>query len=116
MCLICDKVFRNGIMKLSKMEDHLSRQHTDKIGKHLSFREALQEKLEKRLSIGSMFASSSMQVVDDLRASYKTSLLIAKSGNLHTIGEQLFSALMAEVINNVLHTHGIIKRINSFEQ
>lgn len=60
-----------------------------------------------------MFASSSIKNDDGLRASYNISLLIAKSGKPHTIGEQLILPAIAEVLNNVLHkpAHDILKRI-----
>lgn len=113
MCLICEKVFSNDAMKPSKMDDHLSRVHADKKCKPLSFFQALKEKLDKRPSIRSMFASSSIKDDDGLRASYNISLLIAKSGKPHTIGEQLILPAIAEVLNNVLHkpAHDILKRI-----
>lgn len=113
MCLICEKVFSNDAMKPSKMDDHLSRVHADKKSKPLSFFQALKEKLDKRPSIRSMFASSSIKDDDGLRASYNISLLIAKSGKPHTIGEQLILPAIAEVLNNVLHksAHDILKRI-----
>ena len=88
------------------MEDHLSRVHANKKSKPLSFFQALKEKLEKRPSIRSMFASSSMQDVDGLRASYNIYLLIAKSGKPHTIGEQPILPALAEVLNNVFHKIG----------
>ncbi|CAH1101937.1 unnamed protein product [Psylliodes chrysocephalus] len=55
------------------------------------------------LSIRLMFALSSMHDVDGLRVSYNISLLIAKSGKPHTIGQQ----------HNVLHkpAHDIIEKI-----
>ena len=54
-----------------------------------------------------------MQDVDGLRASYNISLLIAKSGKPHTIGEQLILPAIAEVLNNVLQkpAHDIIKKM-----
>lgn len=49
-----------------------------------------------------MFASTS-QRNDGLRASYNISLLIAKSGKPHTIGEQLILPAAEEVLKTVLH-------------
>ncbi|KFD57043.1 hypothetical protein M514_01928 [Trichuris suis] len=46
-----------------------------------------------------MFASRSTLQTDGLRASYKISLMIAKSGKAHTIGEEL----VLPVISTVLH-------------
>ncbi|GBP21522.1 SCAN domain-containing protein 3 [Eumeta japonica] len=55
----------------------------------------------------SMFASTSQSNDDGLRASYNISLLIAKSGKLHTIGEQLILPAVEEVecIDEDIHTY-----------
>ncbi|GBP84152.1 SCAN domain-containing protein 3 [Eumeta japonica] len=51
----------------------------------------------------SMFASTSQSNDDGLRASYNISLLIAKSGKPHTIGEQLILPAVEAVLKTVLH-------------
>ncbi|GBP05596.1 SCAN domain-containing protein 3 [Eumeta japonica] len=55
----------------------------------------------------SMFASTSQSNDDGLRASYNISLLIAKSGKPHTIGEQLILPAVEEVecIDEDIHTY-----------
>ena len=60
-----------------------------------------------------MFASTSRRDDDGLRASYNISLLIAKSGKPHTIGEQLILPAVEEVLKTVLHqpAYDILKRI-----
>ncbi|CAH2014537.1 unnamed protein product [Acanthoscelides obtectus] len=60
-----------------------------------------------------MFASTSQRNDDGLRASYNISLLIAKSGKPHTIGEKLILPAVEEVLKTVLHkpASDIIKRI-----
>lgn len=60
-----------------------------------------------------MFASTSQRNDDGLRASYNISLLIAKSGTPHTIGEKLILPAVEEVLKTVLHkpASDIIKRI-----
>ncbi|CAH2021449.1 unnamed protein product [Acanthoscelides obtectus] len=60
-----------------------------------------------------MFASTSLRNDDGLRASYNISLLIAKSGRPHTIGEKLILPAVEEVLKTVLHkpASDIIKRI-----
>lgn len=60
-----------------------------------------------------MFALTSESNYDGLRASYNISLLIAKSGNPHTIGEQLILPAVEEVLKTVLHKSpfDILKRI-----
>ncbi|GBP89280.1 SCAN domain-containing protein 3 [Eumeta japonica] len=61
----------------------------------------------------SMFASTSQSNDDGLRASYNISLLIAKSGKPHTIGEQLILPAVEEVLKTVLHKSpfNVLKRI-----
>jgi len=51
--------------------------------------------------------------VDGLFASYNISLMIAKSGKPHTIGEELIIPAISEVIRTVLHkpASDIIKKI-----
>jgi hypothetical protein len=60
-----------------------------------------------------MFASTSKPDDDGLQASYNISLLIAKSGKPHTIGEQLIFPAIGEVLKAVLHktANDILKRI-----
>ena len=50
-----------------------------------------------------MFTSSSKNSDGDLKASYNISLLIAKAGKPHTIGEELILPAVKEVIKTVLH-------------
>lgn len=113
MCLLCNKVLSNDSMKPSKLEDHLKRCHTDKIGKDLKYFQTLKEKYGKRPTMHSMFASTSQSNDDGLRASYNISLLIAKSGKPHTIGEQLILPAVEEVLKTVLHKSpfDVLKRI-----
>uniref|UniRef100_A0A5S6QGF6 BED-type domain-containing protein n=1 Tax=Trichuris muris TaxID=70415 RepID=A0A5S6QGF6_TRIMR len=68
MCLICEKVLSNEAMKPSRMLDHLSRQHPEKADKDVSHFQALREKRTNHPRI---------------------SMLIAKTGYAHTIGEEL---------------------------
>ncbi|CAH1990456.1 unnamed protein product, partial [Acanthoscelides obtectus] len=67
----------------------------------------------KRPTLDRMFASTSQRYDDGLRASYNISLLIAKSGKPHTIGEKLILPAVEEVLKTVLHKPAshIIKRI-----
>lgn len=113
ICLLCNKVLSNDSMKPSKLEDHLRRCHPDKISKDLKYFQTLKEKYEKRPTVHSMFASTSQSNDDGLRASYNISLLIAKSGKPHTIGEQLILPAIEEVLKTVLHKppFDVLKRI-----
>ncbi|GBP82759.1 Protein FAM200B [Eumeta japonica] len=102
-------------MKPLKLEDHLRRCHPDKIGKDLKYFQTLKEKYEKRLTVHSTFSSTSESYDDGLWAFYNISLLIAKSGKPHTIGEQLILPAVEEVLNTVLHksSFDILERIPS---
>ncbi|KAK9687383.1 hypothetical protein QE152_g36477 [Popillia japonica] len=113
MCLLCNKVLSNDSMKPSKLEDHLRRYHPDKINKGLKYFRILKEKYEKRPAVHCMFALTSKSNDDGLRASYNISLLIAKCGIPHTIGEQLILPAVEEVLKTVLHKSpfDILKRI-----
>uniref|UniRef100_A0A5S6R1W6 SCAN box domain-containing protein n=1 Tax=Trichuris muris TaxID=70415 RepID=A0A5S6R1W6_TRIMR len=75
-------------MKPSKLKLHFSRCHADKDNKDVSYFRALREKLMKK---------------GTLSTSYKISLLIAKTGKPHTIGEELLIPAIAEVVETVLH-------------
>ena len=59
-----------------------------------------------------MFTSSSKNSDDGLKASYNISLLIAKAGKPHTIGEELILSAVKEVIKTVLQkSEQVIKSI-----
>lgn len=103
MCLLCDKVLSNDSMKPSKLEDHLRRRHPEKVDIDLKYFQTLKDKHEKRHTLSNMFASKSQSNDDGLRASYNISLLIAKSGKPHTIGEELILPAIEEVLKTVLH-------------
>ncbi|XP_056647440.1 SCAN domain-containing protein 3-like [Diorhabda sublineata] len=113
LCLICNKVFSNDAMKPSKLEDHLRRCHPDKLDKDLKYFQTLKENLQKRSTLDKMFTLTSQRNDGGFRASYNISLLIAKSGKPHTIGEQLILPAVEEVIKTVLHkpAFDIIKKI-----
>ncbi|CAH1973658.1 unnamed protein product [Acanthoscelides obtectus] len=113
MCLLCNKVLGNDAMKPSKLQDHLRRCHPDKTEKDLKYFQTLKDKFQKRPTLDRMFASTSQRNDDGLRASYNISLLIAKSGKPHTIGEKLILPAVEEVLKTVLHkpASDIIKRI-----
>ncbi|KAL1234515.1 Zinc finger MYM-type protein [Trichinella spiralis] len=60
-----------------------------------------------------MFSSTAQQERDEMKASYNISLLIAKTGKPHTIGEELIFLAVSEVLHAVLHKPetDIIKKI-----
>ena len=98
MCLLCERVFSNEAMEPSRLLEHLKKIHPDKVDKTLAYLQSIRENLQKRKTIGNMFASTSQHSSDGLRASYNISLLIAKSGKPHTIGEELILPAVSEVL------------------
>ena len=73
-------------MKPSRMIDHLKSRHSDKADIDAQFFNNLRD---NRKTMGSMFRKVDKQNIDGLAASYNISLLIAKAGKPHTIGEKL---------------------------
>ncbi|CAH1990840.1 unnamed protein product [Acanthoscelides obtectus] len=95
------------------MQDHLRRCHPDKTKKDLKYFQTLKDKFQKRPTLDRMFASTSQRNDYGLRTSYNISLLIAKSGKPHTIGEKLILPAVEEILKTVLHkpASDSIKRI-----
>ena len=113
MCLICEKVFPNDAMKPGRMEDHLSKCDPAKKGENLKFFQALKTKLLRRPTVSNMFNSASCRSDDGVQASYEIALLIAKTGEAHTIGERLILPAASIILNRVAQkpAHDILKRI-----
>ncbi|XP_043262496.1 SCAN domain-containing protein 3-like [Colletes gigas] len=113
MCLICQKVLSNEAMKPSRLQEHLTKIHGDKKDKDLSYFRTLKEKFMK-LTLAKLFSTATTQDDDGLLASYNISLMIAKSGKPHTIGEELIIPAISEIIRTVLHkpASDIIKKIS----
>ncbi|KAI5152824.1 hypothetical protein ENBRE01_3037 [Enteropsectra breve] len=103
MCLICEKSLSNEAMKPSRLQDHLIRVHPDKKDNDINYFKELEDKINKRTKLSDIFKSSRKQSFDGLVASYNLSLLIAKSGKPHTIGEEIILPAVKEVLENVLH-------------
>ena len=99
MCLICGSVFSNEAMKPSRLKDHLNRMHPHKI--NCDFRK-MKNETAKQPKIASVFQQTDRRLENGLIASYNLSLLIAKSGKAHTIGEDLLLPAAKEVIETVL--------------
>ena len=100
MCLMCEKVFSNEGMKPSRMIDHLKSRHSDKVDKDVQFFINLRD---SHKTMGGIFGKIDRQNTDGLVASYNISLLIAKSGKPHTIGENLILPAIQEAVTTVMH-------------
>lgn len=87
-CVICFETLSNECMKLSKLERHLSSKHPECVGKSVDF---LQIKKRNFSMTKSTMEKSSKQNKLSTRVSYELSLLIAKKGSTHTMGEELYT-------------------------
>ncbi|XP_042228309.1 SCAN domain-containing protein 3-like [Homarus americanus] len=76
-------------MKRGRLENHLKAKHSIHVNSKLEYFKSLKEKFEKRSTINSLFSARSASKDRGLEASYEISLLIAKCGKNHTIGENL---------------------------
>uniref|UniRef100_A0A5S6Q2I0 DUF4371 domain-containing protein n=1 Tax=Trichuris muris TaxID=70415 RepID=A0A5S6Q2I0_TRIMR len=115
MCLLCEREFSNESMRPCKMVKHLYNMHPDKANKNLAYFQSLHERFLRRPRLErSLPSTSRTQEHDGLLASYNISLLIAKSGKAHTIGEELLIPVISEVLNTVLHIPAadVIKKVS----
>ncbi|KFD49151.1 LOW QUALITY PROTEIN: hypothetical protein M513_09975 [Trichuris suis] len=64
---------------------------------------SLREKFRKRPTLSNMFSTRTALEMNGLRASFNISLMIARSGKAHTIGEELLHPVVSEVLRTVLH-------------
>uniref|UniRef100_A0A5S6Q4E5 DUF4371 domain-containing protein n=1 Tax=Trichuris muris TaxID=70415 RepID=A0A5S6Q4E5_TRIMR len=103
MCLLCHKTFSNESMKPSRLIEHLAKMHPDKSDKDLAYFRSLREQFRKHPTLPDVFSSTSKLQNDGLQASYNVSLMIAKSGKPHTIGEELLLPVVSEILRTVLH-------------
>ncbi|KRX62336.1 SCAN domain-containing protein 3 [Trichinella sp. T9] len=115
MYLICEKVFSNEAMKPSRLLEHWRKVHEDKAKKDFHFETFNFQSFifHARPTLTTMFSSAAQQESDGMKASYNISLLIAKTGKPHTIGEELILPAVSEVLHTVLHKPAtdIIKKI-----
>ena len=103
MCLICKSVFSNEAMKPSRLQEHLTTKHPYKANSNLSYFQGLREQHSKRTTVVSLFKKTNIICERGQKASYALSLLIAKTGKPHTIGETLIKPAVKEVIKTVLN-------------
>src|SRR6187551_302249 len=88
-CILCQQCFSNEYMKLGRLEAHLKVKHSAHVKSDLKYFENLKKNFEKRLTLKSLFTAHTQTTSRTLEASYQISLLIAKAGKNHTIGENL---------------------------
>uniref|UniRef100_A0A5S6QDL0 DUF4371 domain-containing protein n=1 Tax=Trichuris muris TaxID=70415 RepID=A0A5S6QDL0_TRIMR len=90
-------------MNPSRLKEHLAKIHPDKAGKDFNYFKSLRVKFGKQPTLSNMFSSRTTLQMDGLRASFNISLMIARSGKAHIIGEELLLPVVSEVLRTVLH-------------
>ncbi|KAG7162388.1 SCAN domain-containing protein 3-like 9, partial [Homarus americanus] len=101
-CLLCHQCLTNESMKRGRLENHLKAKHSIHVNSKLEDFKSLKEKFEKRSTINSLFSARSASKDRGLEASYEISLLIAKFGKNHTIGENLIKPAISTFLKVVL--------------
>ncbi|KAL4154130.1 hypothetical protein QTP88_001963 [Uroleucon formosanum] len=107
-CVICFETLSNECMKFSKLERHLSTKHPECVGKSFDFFQIKKKNLSMTKSV---MEKSSKQNITSTQVSYELSLLIAKKGSGHTVGEELIIPA-AKIISNVLFDEKYTQKIN----
>ena len=93
-------------MKPSKLKEHLANVHPSKAGQPLEYFKSLAERWQRNTITNIIPVTKTnyqKQISDGLLASYNISLLIAKAGKPHTIGEDLIMPVVYEVLKTVVH-------------
>ncbi|KAE9542272.1 hypothetical protein AGLY_003399 [Aphis glycines] len=101
LCLICEKTFSNKAMKPSRMKEHLMKKHSDKSNKNILYFSDLKNKFEKQKTISGLFNKTHLNNDKGLFVSYKVSLLVAKCGKPHTIGEKLILFAVETILKSM---------------
>lgn len=68
----------NEATKPSRLKDHLSTKHSDKVNNQLGYFQNLKAKADKRPKVSKLFKSQATDLDKGFLASYNMSLLIAK--------------------------------------
>ncbi|KFD64711.1 hypothetical protein M514_23169 [Trichuris suis] len=100
MCVLCERVLSNEAMKPSRLKGHLTKVHPERSRGNVAYFPKLRDKIVNRRTLRSVISSEARMEHDSLLASYRISLIIARCGKPHTIGEQL----LVPVVNEVLRT------------
>jgi len=95
-------------MKFSKLERHLSTKNPECVGKSLNFFQIKKKNLSMTKSV---MEKSSKQNIQCIQVSNELSLLIAKKGSAHTVGEELIIPA-AKIISNALFDEKCTKKNN----
>lgn len=103
-CLLCEQTLCNDSMRPTKLEQHLGNKHGEYAAKPLNYFKELKVKRETELPkrIDSLFRKQSANLDRGMEASYEISLLIAKTGKPHSIGEELIKPALSVFARTVL--------------
>lgn len=97
-CVICSEILSKNSMKPSLLKRHFESKHGNLINKDFDYFKRLLEDLNSRKSSIKIFSGTDNNA-KALKASYKVSHLIAKSGKNHTIGENLILPATLEIVS-----------------
>ncbi|CAH1114605.1 unnamed protein product [Psylliodes chrysocephalus] len=97
-CVVCSEVLSKNSMKSSLLKRHFESKHGNLVNKDLEYFKRLLEDLHSRKSTIKHFSGADKNE-KALKASYKVSHLIAKSGKIHTIGENLILPAALEIVS-----------------
>ncbi|XP_067135806.1 protein FAM200C-like [Centruroides vittatus] len=101
-CLLCQQCLTNESVKRSRLEAHLKTKHNAHINTDLNYFQTMKTDFVKRATLKSLFTAHNATINHTLEASYQISLLIAKSGKSHTIGENLIKPSISAFLKTVL--------------
>ncbi|XP_067120487.1 protein FAM200C-like [Centruroides vittatus] len=94
--------YANESMKRGRLEAHLKVKHNAYINSDLNYFQTFKKDFEKRVTLKSQFTAHKETISCTLEANYQISLLIAKSGKSHTIGENLIKPSISAFLKTVL--------------
>uniref|UniRef100_A0A8C7WYZ7 DUF4371 domain-containing protein n=1 Tax=Oryzias sinensis TaxID=183150 RepID=A0A8C7WYZ7_9TELE len=100
-CVLCYETLANEAMKPAKLKRHLETKHTEYQGKPIGFFERKRDELKKHMMKETSQFFAPGENAKATEASYKVSLLIAKAGKPHSIGENLVkpaAKVMADIL------------------
>ena len=101
-CLLCHQTLSNESMKAGRLEAHLRVKHPNNSNSDLEYFNSLKQKFNSRSKITTLFAAQNTSHNRTFEASYEISLLIAKHGKNHTIGEELIKPAISVFMKTVL--------------
>uniref|UniRef100_A0A3P9KG16 BED-type domain-containing protein n=1 Tax=Oryzias latipes TaxID=8090 RepID=A0A3P9KG16_ORYLA len=100
-CVLCYETLANEAMKPAKLKRHLETKHPEYQGKPIGFFERKRDEQKKHMMKETSQFFAPGENAKATEASYKVSLLIAKAGKPHSIGENLVKPA-AKVMANIL--------------